>query len=89
MLVVGVRELKKPPGQVTADTKLAALAELAKRGVLLLGADNDAALYPRTSVRLPRPVVEALLEQERGRSEPVRRTQRYSPGLLARNEGSS
>jgi prevent-host-death family protein len=56
-----------PPGQATAASGApSGLVALARGGRLTLGADNDAAAYPRLSRLLKRRHVADLLDEERG-----------------------
>ena len=56
-----------PPGQATDGRGVpSGLAALAKSGRLTLGADNDAAAYPRLSRLLKRRRSAELLDEERG-----------------------
>ena len=56
-----------PPGQATDRRGVpSGLAALAKNGRLTLGADNDAAAYPRLSRLLKRRRSAELLDEERG-----------------------
>jgi prevent-host-death family protein len=56
-----------PPGQATGGSGVpAALVALAKGGRLTLGADNDAAVYPKLSRLLKRGRAAQLLDEERG-----------------------
>jgi len=56
-----------PPGQATGGSGVpSALVALAKGGRLTLGADNDAAVYPRLSRVLKRGRAAQLLDEERG-----------------------
>jgi len=56
-----------PPGQATATRGApSGLVALSKRGQLTLGAENDAAAYPKLSRLLKRGRVAELLNQERG-----------------------
>ena len=56
-----------PPGPAVAQSGApAALVALAKAGRLTLGAENDAALYPKLSRLLKRRRALALLDEARG-----------------------
>jgi prevent-host-death family protein len=56
-----------PPGQATATSGApSGLVALAKKGHLTLGADNDAAVYPKLSRLLKRRRAAELLDEERG-----------------------
>ena len=56
-----------PPDQATAGSGApSGLVALATRGRLTLGADNDAAVYPKLSRLLKRGRAAELLDQERG-----------------------
>ena len=56
-----------PPGQLTDGHGVpSGLVALAKTGRLTLGADNDAAAYPRLSRLLKRRRSAELLDEERG-----------------------
>lgn len=56
-----------PPGRVNATSaESAGLAELSKRGLLTLGAANDAAAYPHLPRRLSPGQAAELLDDERG-----------------------
>ena len=56
-----------PPGQATAGSGApSGLVALATRGRLTLGAENDAAVYPKLSRLLKRGRAAELLDQERG-----------------------
>ena len=57
-----------PPGQGGHDTKVpAALAALARRGLVTVGASGEGALYPRLRRRGPRKLTASqLLDEERG-----------------------
>jgi prevent-host-death family protein len=56
-----------PPGPATAGSGLpAGLVALAKSGQLTLGAENDAAVYPKLSRLLKRHRVAELIDAERG-----------------------
>ena len=56
-----------PPGQATATSGApTGLVALSKRGQLTLGAENDAAVYPKLSRLLKRRRAAELLDQERG-----------------------
>ena len=56
-----------PPGQLTDGHGVpSGLVTLAKTGRLTLGADNDAAAYPRLSRLLKRRRSAELLDEERG-----------------------
>ena len=56
-----------PPGQSTAESGApSGLVALATRGRLTLGAENDAAVYPKLSRLLKRGRAAELLDQERG-----------------------
>ena len=61
-----VAELR-PPGQTSANMKIdPAVARLVNRGLLILGAANSAAVYPRLSPLLRSTSVSGLLDAERG-----------------------
>jgi prevent-host-death family protein len=56
-----------PPGQAIGGSGVpSALVALAKGGRLTLGADNDAAVYPKLSRLLKRGRAGQLLDEERG-----------------------
>ncbi len=56
-----------PPGQTTVQGNVpSGLVALAKEGRLTLGAENDAAAYPKLSRLLKRGRAAALLDEERG-----------------------
>ena len=56
-----------PPGQATAGGGApSGLVALSKSGHLTLGAENDAAVYPKLSRLLKRRRAAELLDQERG-----------------------
>jgi len=56
-----------PPGQTTASSAApSGLVALSKRGELTLGAENDAAVYPKLPRLLKRGRAAELLDQERG-----------------------
>ena len=60
-----VAELR-PPGVTASDlSDHSGLAGLAKKGLLTLGAPNDARLYPAMPSRLPAGRVQRLLDEER------------------------
>jgi prevent-host-death family protein len=61
-----VAELLPPRPAVAAPKGTRALAALARRGVLSVGAPNDPRLYPSLPKRLPRGRLERLLDEARG-----------------------
>jgi prevent-host-death family protein len=61
-----VAELVPPGLATTASGALSGLVALAKSGRLTLGAENDAAVYPKLSRLLKRHRAAELLDAERG-----------------------
>ena len=56
-----------PPGRATTDTTIpAGLRDLARRGQLSLGVENEAAAYPRLARAVTRGRILAWLDEERG-----------------------
>jgi prevent-host-death family protein len=60
-----VAELLPPRGSVGADSRQG-LADLARRGLVTLGAPNDPRLYRRMPRRLTAGELKRLLDEERG-----------------------
>jgi antitoxin (DNA-binding transcriptional repressor) of toxin-antitoxin stability system len=56
-----------PPGQPRIDASISpALLDLARRGLVILGAPNDPSVYPTLPRLLPDGVSARLLDEERG-----------------------